>query len=98
MNNNFENPFYRVANVVRDQLTQHLVNGDNFVLIRYGDGEFINMTTTNYNDHNCDGNLYYKEQGQDLEKSLRFFCRESQSNQKIYIGIWVDCAINPQSL
>lgn len=93
-----QNKYYQEANNIRDQLSQNIINGQNFVIARYGDGEFINMTTYNYSDHNCDGNLYYQEQGVDLEKSLRYFCHQSMVNKNVYIGIWVDWAIDPNSI
>lgn len=56
----------------------------NFILVKFGDGEMRNMTSTNENDHNCDNCFYYKGLGLELIKSYIYFLK----NKNAYISKW----------
>lgn len=61
-----------------------LRNGENFIMVKFGDGEWRNMI---YNDdtlHNCDLCYYYKGLGIDLIQSYIYFLKTKNA----YINRW----------
>lgn len=89
---------YNTCNSLRTNLTLMLHNSQNFVFVRYGDGEFNNIykyITSSHDisdqtlQYNCDGNYYYNEQGKLLLEGLEYFNLQTDKHQ-IYLGMWID--------
>jgi nucleoside-diphosphate-sugar epimerase len=66
------------------EFSQRLLHGSNFTIVKYGDGELRNMISKNEHDHNCDGNFYYRELGDELVQSYIYFLNNANS----YICKW----------
>ncbi len=69
-------------------LCNKINNRDNFVLVKFGDGEFRNMISTNEEEYNCDGNNYYPELGTDLIKAYIYFLSTDTTTTTTYINRW----------
>lgn len=55
--------------------TEMIKNNQNFIIVKFGDGELTNMFSTNEHDHNCDGNNYFKELGTELIEAYIYYLR-----------------------
>jgi glycosyl transferase, family 25 len=75
------------------QFTSYLKSNKNFILVKEGDGEFFNMASQNQNDHNCDGNNYFRSLGDDLIESYIWYLR----NKDAYICRWHSHIFNMQN-
>jgi len=69
---------------VLSTLCDKINNTDNFTLVKFGDGEFRNMISTNEEEYNCDGNNYYLDLGTDLIKAYIYYL----SSENVYINRW----------
>jgi glycosyl transferase family 25 len=67
-----------------EEFTQMINNNVQFSIIKFGDGEMRNMTSTNENEHNCDGCNYFKSLGLELIKAYIFFLRDKNT----FINKW----------
>lgn len=67
-----------------EKFISYINNDYNFTIVRYGDGEFQNMTSTNEDDKNCDDCNYYIELGKLLTEAYIYFLNEKDT----YISIW----------
>jgi len=61
-------------------------NNEQFIFVKFGDGEFNNMISNNENDCNCDHNNYFRELGNQLIKAYIYFLKE----EKTYIAKWIN--------
>ncbi len=75
-----------------DEFTARLETGDNFIIVKFGDGEMRNMISDNEMEHNCDGCHYFKGLGQDLIQSYIYFLKK----QNAYINKWHSHVYNIQ--
>lgn len=66
------------------KLKNMIITGENFALVKFGDGEFRNMISKNENDHNCDGCNYFDGLGTDLINSYVHFLR----TENVFINRW----------
>lgn len=69
-----------------NKFSNMIKNNEQFIFVKFGDGEFNNMLSNNENDHNCDYNKYYRELGNQLIKSYIYFLKE----EKTYIAKWLN--------
>jgi len=81
-----ENIFRDIKNNTLNFFIKKLKTHENFSIVKFGDGEFFTMTTADGCGHNCDGNQYYRELGDDLLDAYAYFltCREA------YICRWAN--------
>ncbi len=72
----------------RDLVLQDLINkinnSEQFIFVRFGDGECRNIFSQDESEHNDDGNYYYKEQGIQLLDAYKWFVK----NTNTYLGKW----------
>jgi hypothetical protein len=61
------------ADATLSNFTDFIKNDHNFTIVRFHDGEFRCMIATDEQEHNCDGNYYYKAQGLELIKAYVYF-------------------------
>lgn len=81
-----ENIFRNIKKQTLKFFTDKIISEENFSIVKFGDGEFFTMTTTDGSGHNCDGNQYFRELGNDLLESYVYFL-----NQKdVYICRWAN--------
>lgn len=82
--------YFDQADETRITLDLYIESCVNFVYLRFGDGEFANISLNHTNGRNCDGNKYIHQQGVELRNSLLYFLQKSINDRKIYIGIWTN--------
>lgn len=75
-----------------EEFTKRLLLGNNFTIVKFGDGEFRNMISKDEREHNCDGCNYFKELGLELIRSY-IYCL---NNTNIYINRWHSHVYNVQ--
>jgi hypothetical protein len=56
----------------------------NFNCVKFGDGEWLNMTATNENERNCDGGRYFRALGDDLIRAY-IWCLQ---NENTFVSRW----------
>ena len=66
------------------EMTNKIINKDNFSLVRFGDGEFFCMLKNN--GHNCDKHPYSSELGDKLISSFNYL----KKLENVYFGEWGD--------
>ena len=79
--------FFELQKTVESDLEKFinmLNNNENFLIVKYGDGECLNMISVNENERNCDGNNYFRPLGDDLIHSYIHFLQSKKS----YICKW----------
>lgn len=67
-----------------EEFTDNIKNNKNFVIVKFGDGEMRNMISENENEHNCDGNNYFKNLGLELIESYIYYLK----NDNCFINKW----------
>ena len=63
---------------------QKIRNGENFTIVKFGDGEWLNMIATTEYERNCDGNNYFRPLGDELIHSYIYFLQHPTS----FIARW----------
>lgn len=81
-----EQVFCQVKAQTLREFTNKLTNSENFTIVKFGDGEFFTMTTPDGHGHNCDGNQYFKDLGNDLLEAY-VYCL---GQRDIYICRWAN--------
>jgi hypothetical protein len=66
------------------KFTSMIYSDEPFVIVKYGDGEFMNMISENESERNCDSCNYYKDLGLDLIASYIHALR----TKNVYICSW----------
>jgi GR25 family glycosyltransferase involved in LPS biosynthesis len=87
--------FAKLENESKERLlefTRRLILGNNFTIVKFGDGEFRNMISDNENEHNCDGCNYFKKLGIELIQAYIFFLKDKNT----YINRWHSHVYNIQ--
>lgn len=83
------NKSYKCDNVL--YMLDLMKKGQRVIFTKFGDGEFLNMTT--FNGHNCDGDRYTYEFGMHLNKVFIQLCNMSAVDN-IFIGKWHTEVVN----
>ena len=68
-----EQVFREIKKQTLQKFTEKINQQENFSIVKFGDGEFFTMTTADGNGHNCDGNQYFRDLGNDLLESYVYF-------------------------
>ena len=67
-----------------DEFIGRIKSGDNFIIAKYGDGEYTCMISDNENLTNCDSCNYYNDMGNELIQSYIYFLQKDNA----YITRW----------
>jgi len=83
-NQDFSNTLEQESEKRLGEFTDMLLYNENFTMVKFHDGEILNMLTNNESETNCDGSNYYRVLGDDLIKAYIYFLHKKDA----YINSW----------